>query len=524
LRAGFKHPGWRDIVMNPGRLGPYVDLFCGLSITPTLGATDRRFLELAAVWMLMLDPVSLAILINRYTSLRESLEIDLAEHFRPLMDAVLDKQLARGLDAVETPGQFLLRRDDPVLARRLAERFSARTERRLGAGAWSRASRPRWTWTPERRMRLGYVCSDLAIHPVGLSVRSLTFSHDKARFEIFLYDRTSKPDSVVAGPMRRGADHVRACLDLSPDEIAERIRADGIDILVDLSGAVIGNGDTVFSRPVAPVRISMIGFPGSMGARTVDYAIVDRDAVPAAFRTGYGEGLIIMPKSFLPLDETFEIGEVEVSRADLDLPEDGFVMAAFNRMDKVTLDTVRMWIACLWAIPKAVLWIAADDEKAIASAGSLIRRAGLTSDRLVVSSRVSVLEHARRHTLADVSLDPLGYNGGYTTALSLRCGVPVVSRPGQCFAWRMSAGMLRAVGLEECVVETPVAYRDQVRRIAEDRDYAASLRGKLSPGKLFDALGTRRYAAALERAFLAIAQVEHQGLAPRDIVINETAA
>jgi hypothetical protein len=73
-------------------------------------------------------------------------------------------------------------------------------------------------------------------------------------------------------------------------------------------------------------------------------------------------------------------------------------------------------------------------------------------------------------------------------------------------------------------VETPVAYRDQVRRIAEDRDYAASLRGKLSPGKLFDALGTRRYAAALERAFLAIAQVEHQGLAPRDIVINETAA
>ena len=254
----------------------------------------------------------------------------------------------------------------------------------------------------------------------------------------------------------------------------------------------------------------------------MDYAIVDRDAVPAAFRAGYGERLIVMPKSFLPLDETFEIGEVGVSRADIGLSEDDFVMAAFNRTDKVTLDTFRLWIAGLRKIPRAVLWMATDDEPTIAAARTLLRRAGLAEDRLVVSPRVSVLDHARRHTLADVSLDPLGITGGYSTALSLRCGVPVVSRPGQCFAWRMSAGMLRAVGLEDCVVETPAAYLDQLRRIAEDRDYAMSLRQKLAPDKLFNALGTRAYVVALERAFLAIAAIEHQGLAPRDVGIDET--
>jgi protein O-GlcNAc transferase len=524
LSTRFEHPGWRDIVMNPARVGPYIDLFCGLAATGSRGLAGARFLKVAAAWMLALDKASLAILVNRYTVLKETLEVDLAEHLRALMDAVLERQLARGLDPVETPGQFLLRRDDPDLARQLAENFMARTERHLGDAAWSETTRPDWTWTPDRKLRIGYVCSDLAVHPVGLSVRSLMLAHDKARFEIFLYDRTPRPDPVVAGPMHKGADHVRACLDLSPAALEEQVRADRIDILVDLSGAVIGRGDTVFSRPAAPVRVSMIGYPGSMGAGTVDYAIVDRDAVPKEFRSGYGESLIFMPRSFLPLDETFEIGEVGTSRAEIGLSEDGFVMAAFNRLDKVTLGTVRMWIACLQAIPKAVLWISTDDRTAIGSVESLVERTGLPRDRLLISPKVSVLEHARRHTLADVSLDPLGYNGGYTTALSLRCGVPVVSRPGRSFAWRMSAGMLRAVGLEDCVVETPAAYLDQVRRIAEDRDYAASLRGKLAPDKLFGVLGTRRYAAALEQAFLVIAEQKRQGQAPRDIVIDEARA
>ncbi len=520
LKTRFEHFGWRNIVADPSRLGTYVDLFCGISATGSRNKTDRRFLRMAAAWMLALDPASLAILINRYTSLRETLQVDLAEHLRPLIDAVLEQQLARGLDPVETPGQFLLRRDDPDLARRLAERFPSRAERQPGVGGWREAACPRWSWTPARRMRIGYVCSDLTSHPVGLSLRSLPLRHDKSRFQIFLYDQTVVPDPVVAGPMHLGADHARLCHDLSPAELENRIRADGIDVLVDLSGAVIGSGDTVFSRPAAPVRVSMIGYPGSMGTRVADYAIVDRDAVPGQYRSGYGERLIIMPRSFLPLDETFEIGEIGVSRSEAGLPEDGFVMAAFNRMNKVTLETVRMWIACLRALPHAVLWIATDDEATIASAGSLMQRAGLATDRLVVSPRVSVLEHARRHTLADVSLDPLGYNGGYTTALSLRCGVPVVSRPGRCFAWRMSAGMLRAAGLDACVVESAADYLKQVRRIAEDPDHARSLREKLTANRLLEALGTRRYVADLERAFLAIADQESRGAARRDIVIN----
>ena len=521
MTARTDHPGWRGILETPGRIGSYVDLFCSLCRTTPGGDVDRRFMTSAVERMLMLDGPGLSVLINRYADLRGRLSIDLAEHLRPLVDAVLIEQIRRGLDPVETPVQFLLRRDDPGLALVLTERFMDRTRRRLGRAVWSEDRRPPWTWTPERRLRVGYVCSDLKMHPVGLSIRTLLLRHDKSRFEVFLYDRTAKPDQTVAGPVALGADVTRPSVGLSSEAMQTLVEDDDIDILVDLSGAVIGSTDTVFSRPVAPVRIAMIGYPGSMGRQTIDYTVVDRAAVPLDERTGFSERLIVMPGSFLPLDDTFTVEEDLPSREALGLPGDAFVMAAFNRLDKINIETLRIWVACLNAIPRSVLWLASDDPEAESTLGALLDRAGVAGERLVVSARISVLAHARRHTLADVSLDPLGYNGGYSTALSLQCGVPVVSRPGRCFAWRMSAGLLRQAGLDDCVVDTPANYLIQVTRIAEDRDYAGSLRNKLQPSKLARALGTRRYVAALEQAFLRIANQRRRGVVPGDIIVEE---
>jgi predicted O-linked N-acetylglucosamine transferase (SPINDLY family) len=520
LTTRIDHSGWRAVLSTPERVGPYIDLFCELSKTKRPGEASADFVRSAAAWMLMLDEWAITVIVNRNTELRKGLEIDVAEHLSPLLDAVLAEQLRRGMDPIETPVQFLLRRDDPRLALILAERFLERTRRRIAAAAWREDSRPQWTWTPERRMRIGYVCSDLNTHPVGLSIRTLLLGHDKSRFEIFLYDRTSNPEKAVAGPVAMGADIVRPCLGVTSEALETLVRGDGIDILVDLSGAVIGSADTVFSRPAAPARVSMIGYPGSMGRETIDYMVVDRSAVPESERAGVGERLIVMPGSFLPLDDTFEIGTDLPTREGVGLPRDAFVMAAFNRLDKVNVETVRMWVACLKAIPSSVLWLAVDDEGARASLVKSMEGAGISRDRVLISGRVSILAHARRHTLADVSLDTLGYNGGYTTALSLMCGVPVVNRPGRCFAWRMSAGLLRQAGLGDCVVDTSAAYLAQVRRIAEDSDHASSLRNKLAPENFSRAFETRRYVGALERAFVEIAEQGRRGEAPSDIELE----
>jgi predicted O-linked N-acetylglucosamine transferase (SPINDLY family) len=505
-------------------MGPYIDLFCSLSHDKTArGQTaheiDERFLKSCVARLLMLDSEWLARLVSRQGQLRSTLEIDLAEHLKPLVDAVVTQQLERGTEIFETPAQFILRRDDPERALLLAERFLDRTRREIGDATWSEERRPPCTWMPARRLRVGYVCSDLTFHPVGLSIRGLMVCHDKSRFEIFVYDRTPKPDRTVAGPVELGADIFRHCLGMSSEEMRALVQKDGIDILVDLSGAALEFEGTVFARPVAPARVGMLGYPGAMGHRTVDYTVVDADAVPDSERAGFSERLIVMPGSFLPLDDSFSIGDAPPTRAEIGLPEDAFVLAAFNRSGKVAIDTVRLWMACLKRIPRAVLWLSTDDTTEAVNARALFERVGLSPDRLVVSEKVSVLAHARRHVRADVSLDPLGYNGGYSTALSLHCGVPVVSRPGRCFAWRMSAGLLRQAGLLDCVVDTPGRYLEQVARIAEDAAYAKSLRDKLTPAEISRKFATKSYVAALETAFMAIAEQHRQGAAPSDIVV-----
>jgi len=225
---------------------------------------------------------------------------------------------------------------------------------------------------------------------------------------------------------------------MSSHELCRLVRDDGIDILVDLSGATIGRGDTVFSRWAAPVRVGMIGYPGAMGRDTVDFTVVHPATVLGSERADFSERLIVMPGSFLLHDDAFTVGAVLPSRRDLGLSEDGFVMVAFNRLDKLNVETLQLWAACLKRLPHVVLWLFMDDTAAAINLA-------------VLSAKLAILPHARRFARADISLDPLGYDGGYSTALSIRCGVPVICHPGHCFDWRMSAGLLHQARLSDSV-------------------------------------------------------------------------
>jgi len=522
---------WAQVLSQPGVIAPSMDLFCVLSHKTQRNDRDLGFLSKGAAWMLALDRRGLADLVNRFSEWRAEMAVDLTRHFSPLLDGVLEEQLQRPEDVFETALQFLERRDDPHRALAIAEAFLARGWRRIGDDAWSPSRRPPWNWTAERRLRIGYVCAELTIHPVGLSIRTLLLRHDKARFELFVYDCTPKPDRIVAGPVALGADVLRPCLGMSSHELCQLVRDDGIDILVDLSGAALGSGDTVFSRCAAPVRVGMIGYPGAMGRDTVDFTVVDPGTVLGSERAGFSERLIVMPGSFLPHDDTFTVGAELPSRHDLGLPEDGFVMVAFNRLNKLNVETLQLWAGCLKRLPQAVLWLSTDDTAAAANLAVLFERIGLPAEQLVVSAKLGILPHARRLARADISLDPLGYNGGYGTALSLRCGVPVICRPGQCFAWRMSAGLLHQAGLGDCVVASPRHYFELVAKIAEEPAYAQKLRDRLAAATGAGVFDTRRYAAGLEAAFLEIAaqyqqnmgrqEIDQQGAVNRDIDVAQ---
>lgn len=500
------------ILDRPDRIDPYVELFCRLAEKDGGRDWERKFLSSAAGRLLILNRSVVRALVSQLADFRNDLDLAHAMRLAPLADAVLDEQFRRGDVTLESPLVFLERRDDPVAALRLAEATMAKARRAHG----SVPARPAWRWHGGRLLRIGYVVSDLAMHPVGLSIRSMILRHNRDRFQVYVYDRTPEPERAVQGPVELGADRFRRVADLAPADVRRIIVEDGVDILIDLSGAPLDIARDVFCLNPAPVVVAMIGYPGAIGAATVDYYIADRTVVPSAERAGFSEHLVYMPASFLAVDDQVD-DPAPPPRSALGLPENTFVMAAFNRFNKLNLATLRLWFTCLRRIPNAVLWVAKDRFAGDASLLRLAAQAGIAPGRIVVAERENVRNHRARMAAADIALDPLGYNGGFTTALALYRGVPVVSLPGRCFAWRMSASLLAAAGLADCIAESPADYFAKVESFAREPDRLAACRARLArrpAGGLFDA---KAYVVALETALKEIARRRRDGRPDGDI-------
>ncbi|WP_420403711.1 hypothetical protein [Nisaea sp.] len=502
-----------DILDRPDKAEAYIELFCALAGEQGEEIWKTRFLSDAPARLLAVNAKVVRTLVRGHTGFRDALNFQASCFFEPLLDAVLAEQLRRGGKVFESPLSVLERRDDPETALAVA------TATMSAAAPPDLRPRPEWNWRGERRLRIGYVCSDLRMHPVGFSVRSMLVHHDRRLFEVFVYDRTEDPARPVQGPVRHAADRFREVRDLAPAALAERIRADGIDILVDLSGTPLTPQEDVFRLGPAPVRVAMIGYPGATGAETVDYTVADRVVVPVAERPGFSERLILMPGSFLPVDDQAENDPVP-PRADLGLPEDAFVMAAFNRLNKVDMATLRLWFACLRRIPHALLWVATQSADAAETLCRFAAQAGLAPERIRFAEPTGIRDHRARVAAADIALDPLGYNGGHTTALALARGVPAVTLPGRCFAWRMSASILTAAGVPEGIADSPSDYLARVERFAADAPLLARCRARLrhpEPGGFFS---TKAYVAALEAAFREIAAIRSAGDRDRDIEVR----
>ncbi|MEQ8333538.1 hypothetical protein [Nisaea sp.] len=504
-----------SILDGPGNINPYIELLSELSVSNQNEAWQRRFLETAGRRLLQLDRGATRALILGFRPLRDALDLGATQFLAPVLDAVLESQVAHGDVPFEAPNSLLERRDDPALALRVAQLVMGHARRRRT----EIFQRPAWAWFGDRKLRVGYVCSDLNMHPVGLSVRSLMLRHDRDRFDITVYDRTTEPKQPVQGPVKLAADQFRAVPGLSVPDLRKMILSDGIDILVDLSGAPLDPLRDVFCLGAAPLQVSMLGYPGGIGQETVDYYVADPVTVPPSERSGFSECLILMPGSFLPVDDQMP-DEDPPPRSALGLPEDAFVMAAFNRLNKLDLSTIRLWFTCLRRIPNTVLWCAVDEGPGRSNLLKLLSDAGLDPDRVVVTDRVGIREHRARISAADIALDPIGYNGGYTTALAIQRGVPVVTLPGHSFAWRMSAGILSAAGLPEGIAESPADYFARVERFASDPLWLASCRNRLleKTSSLFFNPGA--YIRALEEAFMRIANNRRNGLKDEDVVVS----
>lgn len=353
-----------------------------------------------------------------------------------------------------------------------------------------------------RRLRIGYVSPDFRRHVVSTFMLPIIARHDRERFEVYCYFVFEKADGVTDGFIEL-ADRWRHCRG-SPQEIFERIRADRIDILVDLAGHSRQGALEVFALRPAPVQVSYLGYPNTTGLRAIDYRITDAKAdPPGATDAHHVEKLVRLPRTFV----CFRPGPgMQVSPLPA-LQGAPFTFGSFNNILKVSPPFIRAAARVLKAVPGSRLLL---KDKRLASQSTqrdyeaAFARSGIEPSRLLLRGWEPTAEsHLKTYDAVDVALDTFPYNGTTTTCEALWMGVPVVSLRGDRHAGRVGASLLESVGLTEFLAQTEDEYVSIASSIASDLERLAKLRAgvraRMQASPLMDEHG---FVRELEQCYL----------------------
>lgn len=337
--------------------------------------------------------------------------------------------------------------------------------------SWRPHANPR---DPHKRLRVGFVSGDLRRHAAAHFIAPIWRGLDRAEIELLVYN--SSPDRDAVTDMLRGmADGWTEAANLGDDELAERVRADGVDILVDLSGHTANNRLLVFARKPAPVQVTAIGYPHTTGLAAMDYRISDHFRMPPGLEPQYVEHVVRVPCA-----STFESGEApEVSGLPA-LQTGALCFGSFQRGIKITPATLSLWASVLRALPDSRMLIGA------LQAGAAQRRVhdalvaeGIASSRLEFHGPMPMPDYLALHHRIDLLLDSYPYPGGTTIHHGLWMGVPTLTRVGESVvSWQGAANLLR-LGLDEFVAADDAGYERLARRWAADLPALAAVRSGL---------------------------------------------
>jgi predicted O-linked N-acetylglucosamine transferase (SPINDLY family) len=331
---------------------------------------------------------------------------------------------------------------------------------------------------PERNLRLGFLSPDLAQHPVGyFLVRTLAALRAEP-CEVTCYFSGPQRDQMT-GRLQASATAWREVRGLPDETLAERIRADAIDVLFDLAGHTANGRPLVFARKPAPLQIAWIGYEGTTGLAAMDYLIADRHVVPPGAEPYYREQVLRMPDGYLCYDPPAEVpGVAPLPAARCDRPTFG----CFNNLAKITPPVVALWAQILRKLPESRLLLKARGLDALATANryrKLFAAYGVSGQQLELSGWSPYAEMLAKYNEVDLALDPFPFSGSATTCEALWMGVPVLTCPGETFASRHALSHLSTVGLAETIARDRDEYVKLAMALAGDLPRLAGLRARL---------------------------------------------
>jgi protein O-GlcNAc transferase len=359
---------------------------------------------------------------------------------------------------------------------------------------------------PGRKLRIGYVSANFTHHPVGYFLNQVLPNHDSGAVEIYCYSNSRVIDGMTA-KLRGAAHHWQSQVGLQDEAAAAQIIADGIDILVDLSGHTEGNRLLMFACRAAPVQVTWLGFWGTTGVPTMDYILSDENTIPPGQEGHYSERVRRLSGG------RFCYGAPDYAPepvAPPSLAEGAVTFGSFNNLTKVSREVIRLWARVLHAVPDSRLllkWKSLTNESVRQQLTNDFSKEGVGLERLIL--RGSSLHEAmlREYGEIDIALDPFPFSGGLTSCEALWMGVPLVTLPGPEAASRQTLGFLRAIERTEWVASSPEDYIRIASDLAADKDLLSELRAgqrqRIASSPLCDG---KTFARQLEAAYRSMWQ------------------
>ena len=375
---------------------------------------------------------------------------------------------------------------------------------------------------PPGRLRIGYLSGDFYDHAVSHLAQGMFAQHDRHEFEVYGYSYGPADGSRYRWRIEQEIEHFVDVRDMRIGDVARRIAADRVDILVDMMGF---SGYTRFeamaARP-APVQMSWLAYPGTTGANFIDYVIGDRFTTPVENAADFSEQLLRLPHSYLITDHGQPVATAS-RRRDYGLPETGFVFACINNAYKFEPEIFGAWMRILSQVPGSVLWLKSGGPTMEDNLRRESRHRGVSPERLLfIRENIPKPDHLARLRLADLFLDTHAYNAHTTAVDALWAGLPVLTWPGSTFASRVGASLLAAAELPELIASGLDHYERLAVAMAEAPAEMARLRDTLARNRgtcpLFD---TPRFVRNLERGYRAAWAIHEAGERPRSIDVSE---
>jgi protein O-GlcNAc transferase len=449
------------------------------------------------------------------TALREALRIrpGSAESLNNLA-AVLKEmgRLEEALDcfreALKAAPDFLVAHDNYLLMIHYSDRFDGPgilAEMKKWNERYARPTQKLARRERKEKLRVGYVSPDFADHVVGRNIFPLFREHDRNRFEIFGYSNLLRGDRITE-QFRQYCDQWREVGRMPDEALAELIRQDEIDVLVDLAGHTHRNRLLTFARRAAPVQVTFGGYPGGTGLAEMDFHLTDKYLDPPGQTEGhYVEKLVRMPDSFWCYDpEAMGVTDGPVV-GELPARGNGFVtFGCLNNLGKISARTRELWSKVLKRVPGSRILLLAPEGSC---RRRIIEKLGIEGERVLFMSRVSRIEYLAAYNRIDLALDSLPY-GCHTTGLDcLWMGVPLVTRVGETAAGRAGFSHLSNLGMTELVAWSDEEFVELAAGLAGDLDRLASLRAGIRQKMIYSPLTDgKRFARNVEGAYLEMIQ------------------